>query len=183
MIKMKSPSLAINSYDVPGPNYKMWQTVNASKGMTPVSLLGEILRVNEVALQYKQKPLQNIVINCHGGDGRLYIGGLDYPPMDINNIGIFSVLKTGDIGTIWLVACEVLASGFGKRFCQSLAMTSGSEVVAADVNQDVGPWSSLRIYTSWTRGLIDDYEGTVFSFRADGSNGIIDPKEDIFTAD
>lgn len=180
MIMLKSPSLAVNSHDVPGPNYRMWETINAPHGMTPVSLVNEIIRVNRLALEYEQSQLLNVVINCHGGSGRLYIGGDTFVPLDINTVGIFSLLKSRNIGTLWLVACRAALGGEGRNFCQNLAINSGCQVVASDVNQSVGSWGSIRI-VSGGRGQIDEYEGTVFSFTPVGGVSVINPHNDIFT--
>jgi hypothetical protein len=50
MLMLKSPSLAINSHDVPGPNYRMWETVDAPPGMNATDVVHEIIRVNRLAL-------------------------------------------------------------------------------------------------------------------------------------
>lgn len=181
MIKMKSPSLAINSCDVPGPNYRMWETVNAKEGMTPAMLLNEIVRVNRLALEHEQTQLLNIVINCHGSPGRLYIGGGKSAPLDVGNVGIFSVLKPRNIGTIWLVACNAAQGSAGKQFCQTLATICGTQVIASDATQDVGVWGAFRIIQGGGRGQIDEYEGTVYSFTPAAGMGIINPNNDVFT--
>ena len=181
MIMLKSPSLAINSSDVPGPNYRMWETVNAMPGMTTASLLEQIIRVNRLALEFERTQLLNVVINCHGGDGKLYIGGLKSAPMDMSNIGVFASLKPRNIGTLWLVACNAARGSAGKQFCQTLATVSGTQVVASDATQDVGIWGSFRIIQGGGRGQIDEYEGTVFSFTLGAGMGAIDPHAAIFT--
>jgi hypothetical protein len=181
MIMMQSPSLAINSCDVPGPNYRMWETVNAQKGMTPMMLLNEIVRVNRLALEYKQTQLLNVIVNCHGGSGRLYIGGGNSSPLDINSVGVLSPLKGRNIGTIWLVACKAAEGVTGKHFCQTLASVTGSQVVASDKSQEVEWWGAVRIVQGGGRGQIDEYEGKVFSFTPIGQIGEIDPHNDIFT--
>lgn len=181
MIMMKSPSLAINSCDVPGPKYRMWETVNARQGMTPAGLVNEIVRVNRLALEHEQTQLLNVVINCHGSDGHLYIGGAKSPTLNISNVGVFSLLKTRNIGTIWIVACQVAGGAAGKQFCQTLSIASGAQVVASGVSQNVGVWGSFRIIQGGGRGQIDEYEGTVYSFTPAAGMGKINPHNDIFT--
>lgn len=185
MLMLKSPSLVINSCDVPPPRYRMWETVNASRGMNAGAAVNEIVRVNRLALEYEQTHLLNVVINCHGADGggALYIGGEDDPGSRINisSVNAFSVLKGRNIGTIWLVACQAAQGNGGKQLCQALAVASGSEVVAADEDQDTGVWGAFRIIQGGGRGQIDEFEGTVYSFRPNGTMGEIDPHEDIYT--
>lgn len=56
-------------------------------------------------------------------------------------MGVFSSLQSCDIGTIWLVACEVAAQqgvatgGAGKTFCAELAKTAGCNVIASAATQ------------------------------------------------
>lgn len=182
MIKMQDPSLAINSHDVPGPNYKMWRTLNSPKGMTAEEAVHFIIRVNRLALEFEGTQVQNVVINCHGldGGGRLYVGGLGYIGIDIDTVGSFSLLKGRNLGTIWLVACQAAAGADGKQLCQALATNSGCQVVASDDDQDTGIWGSFRIVTA-ADGLIDEFEGTVFSFAPMGGIRAIDPHEAIYT--
>jgi hypothetical protein len=189
MIKMKNPSLAVNSNDVPGPDYRMWETVDADRGMTADDLVGEIVRVNRLALEYYRTPLQNIVINCHGldGGGGLAIGGQGKELLTVRNASAFSVLKGKNLGTIWLVACQAARNSAGKTLCQAIASASGSQVVAGEDDQEVGRWGAFRIRNSGFagfgggRGLIDEYEGKVFSFTPAGGAREIDPHDDIYT--
>ena len=188
MLMLKSPSLVINSHDVPWPRYRMWETVNASPRMNAEGCVREIIRVNRLALEYERTPLQNVVINCHGADagGALYIGGEDeqYWPYRINDDSVhaFALLRGRNIGTIWLVACQAAAGYFGKKLCQSIASLSGSQVVAADEDQEVGIWGGLRIIQGGGRGQIDEFEGKIFSFvPIGGPPREIDPHEDIYT--
>jgi hypothetical protein len=149
--------------------------------MTTPSLLENIVRVNRLALEFKRTQLLNVVINCHGEEGKLYIGGEKYPAMDMSNVGVFALLKPRNIGTLWLVACHAAGGNAGKQLCQTLATVSGTQVVASDATQKVGLWGSFRIMQGGGRGQIDEYEGTVFSFTRGGGMGEIDPHADIFT--
>src|SRR5690242_3736998 len=78
MIKMKSPSFAFNSVDVPSPKYRMWESMTGQEGMTVPQLVDKILRANALAWEFEKKALRNIIINSHGMDtgGAIYIGGL-----------------------------------------------------------------------------------------------------------
>jgi hypothetical protein len=187
MLMLQSPSLVINSHDVPWPRYRMWETVDARPGMNTEGAVMEIIRVNRLALEYERSPLRNVVINCHGADdgGALYIGGEDeeYWPSRINDDRVqpFSLLKTRNIGTIWLVACKAAYRYPGKKLCQAIATLSGCLVVAADEDQDVGFWGGFRIIQGGGRGQIDEFEGNVYSFAPNGQMRQIDPHADIYT--
>lgn len=80
----------------------------------------------------------------------------------------FQALASRDIGCIWLHACNPAETKWGARFCSQLAANSGTTVVApADVQ-----WSSSSILGTlfMPAGNIDDYEGRVYQFNADGSS-------------
>src|SRR5712692_7771768 len=116
MIMMKSPSLVINSNDVPTPIHKMWITIHAPRSVGAEWTVAKILSANELALRQERSPLQNVVINCRGYPGSLAIGGVgvDGGRIDANNAGLFSALKGLNIGTIWLVAGRAAAGTSGK---------------------------------------------------------------------
>jgi hypothetical protein len=183
MIMMKSPSLAINSCDVPGLKYKMWRTIDAKPGMTANVLVHEIVAANDIALKLQHSPLLNVVINCHADHvGRLAIGGegKTVPHLDILSVGVFGLLAGRNIGTIWLVACGAADGDKGRVFCKTLALVSGCQVVASDEDQEVGYWDSYRLFVG-LHNQIDEFEGRVYSFTPRGPVTVIDPHEDIFT--
>ncbi len=180
MIKMKSPSLVINSHDVPGPNYRMWETINASEGMTVTMLVNEIIRVYRITLE-DNEGLYNIIINCHGwdGGGGLSIGGMGKEALTTRNAPYFSLLKTRRIGTIWLVACQAAKGNSGKELCRAIAYHSSSLVVASDEDQSVGIWGGYNVWygRAFNAHHIDEYEGTVFGFYPNGMMNVIDPHD------
>ena len=69
--------------------------------------------------------------------------------------------------------------------CQKLAIAAGTEVIAGEEAQEVTASQAvgLGIMLSKGGGVIDDFEGTVYKFQADGRiiKGI-NPTEDIFNA-
>ncbi len=69
MIKLDQPSLAINTFDVPGPEYTMDQTVKLDKYASAIVVLGEI---QTAVTRSGQSFLKNVVINCHGSNGYIY---------------------------------------------------------------------------------------------------------------
>lgn len=163
MIKLKQPSLALHSCDVPGYKYQMWTTWKMPKAATVKDVIYWILYARD---QTPELILNNVVINCHGSDGKLYVGGDKQPTINNYNVSEFSKLKGKDIGTIWLVACEVANSGVGKYFCQQMAQLAGCTVVAADAKQYVEvstcPW-----------GCVDNYEGHTYNWDGSGQKDVV----------
>lgn len=162
MIKLKQPSLVLHSCDVPGYRYEMWASWKMPKGASPMDVLYWILYARD---QTPELWLRNVVINCHGNDGLLAVGGNGQPTMNGNNIGIFTQLRGKDLGTIWLVACLVANTGKGKNFCQHLAQLAGCSVVAADTEQ-VG-----AIWCPW--GWVDNFEGQTYEWDASGKRSMV----------
>ena len=182
MLMMKSPSFVLNSCDVPGHLYRMWWTVSPNQqGFTVHSLVNEITSADNMAKKFKNSPLANVVINCHGNhQGGLAIGGLTAEHLDIKNVASLSLLAGRNIGTIWLVACGAAQGPLGIGFCQTLAILSGCQVVASDANQEVGAWDTYRLVVGLDN-QIDEFEGQVYSFTPRGSMSVINPQNDIFT--
>lgn len=181
MIKLKAPSFAFNSVDVPSPHYRMWENTFGHRGFSTAQLVQRILVVNTLARDILRERLLNIVINAHGweGGGGISIGGQRSESIYLDTVHEFHRLKPKNLGTIWLVACEAAAGSEGKRLCQTLATVSGCLVVAADADQDTGIWGSWRLVTSLNN--IDEFEGTVYAFMPKGGMKIIDPHADVFT--
>lgn len=185
MIKLESPALAINTFDVPRPHYQMDYTVKLTKYASAMSVISEI---HTAVASSPQKHLKNVVINCHGSPGYLYIGEIKVRVPDANgklqkepvregigteNLGLFSLLK-GSIGTIWITGCQVAGgSGViqrsGHTFLPELAMTVGCNVVAANVSQYVGGGLRIRFVP---RNYIDDFEGTAYIWDANGKKDV-----------
>jgi Domain of unknown function (DUF4347) len=177
---MLEPSFVANTTDVPGPDYKMWQTYSAPAGATVNTLaeyLGEAMRTS---YEYFGSKLLNIVVNSHGGPGAIYFGGLGSSPIMKADLPALAFLKKGGgAGTIWLVACDAATGSSGMDLCQTLAVTTGYQVVAAAATQDVGFWGAWNV--SVVRNTIDEFEGEVYGFYAGGTSRKIDPHDDIFT--
>ena len=109
MIRMKQPSLVVHSHDVPGYKYQMKWTWKMLPGTTAGDIVNWVLHANNGQFGARHQRLENIIINCHGSPGSLYVGGVHSADLNIGNVGVFSSLQSCDIGTIWLVACEVAA--------------------------------------------------------------------------
>ncbi len=173
MIRMKQPSLVVHSHDVPGYKYRMKWTWEMLPGASAGDLVNWVLHANGGQFGARRQRLENIVVNCHGSPGSLFIGGTGSPDLNIGNMGVFSSLRGRDIGTIWLVACEVAAQlggatgGVGKSFCAELAKTAGCDVIASAATQHVNVGFYLR-GCPW--GCIDDYEGLTYRFKPMGGH-------------
>ena len=115
MIKMESPSFSFNSVDVPGPKYRMWESMTGTKGFTAAMLTNKIDQVNRLAWEYEGGPLRNIIINSHGleGGGRISIGGKGEIGISMYSVGELLPLKNMKLGTIWLVACQAATGAPG----------------------------------------------------------------------
>jgi hypothetical protein len=167
---MKQPSLALHSHDVPGHKYQMKWTWQMPPKATARDVAYWILYAADHS---KEMGLENVILNCHGGPGVLGVGGegASDPQIDLSNVGVFSLLKDTDLGTIWLVSCDVAAvekgpgGQDGKRFCAELAKAADCEVVAAGVDQRVDVSFYLRM-CPW--GCIDDFEGVAYRFYPSG---------------
>ena len=125
MIRMEQPSFCFNFCDVGEPHYKMWRTIVGPEGMTVNQLTAEN-RANMLALQSQGSPLLNIILNAHGYAGGLRIAGLRHSAMEKNDLGPFGVFKKLNIGTIWIVSCDIADSDTGKNFCHTLAVLAGT---------------------------------------------------------
>jgi hypothetical protein len=173
MIKMKQPALVVHSHDVPGYKYQMMFTWKLLPKATPKQIVNWILNAKDGYFGAKRNRLENLIINCHGGPGKLYIGGKRNPAFDIMDVHYFSVLRRLNVGTIWLVACQVAdqegvaTGGLGKMFCTALAQESGCDVIASACNQYVNPGFYLR---GSPFGFIDGFEGLTYRFKPNGDH-------------
>lgn len=181
MIRLEQPSLCLNSHDVPGPNYKMWQTKVVPEGTSPVGVVGMIIGADAVAKSAGRHGLRNIVINCHGFPGGISPSGSGKAGFNRNNVSLFNVLKPLNVGPIWLVACRAALGTAGLAFCSNLARAASTLVVASEDYQAVTAVQTVRYYTS-VSDQIDDYEGAVHLFFADGGvEREIDPERRLHT--
>jgi hypothetical protein len=166
MITISQPALALHSCDVKGFLYQMRTTWYLPSGATAQNV------VNWIGFAVDHAPeleLRNVVINSHGGAGKIFIGGRPNPPITIKDVGLFSQLRAKDIGTLWIVGCEVAMGSSGLQFCTQLATVLGCDVVAADDDQFVeGRYD--RGNTPF--GTIDDFEGTAYRFSPSGSKAL-----------
>lgn len=173
MIKMKQPALVVHSHDVPGHRYQMMFTWNLLPKATPQQIVNWILYAKGGYFGARRNRLENVIINCHGEAGKLYIGGECNPAFEIYDVHYFSALRGLNIGTIWLVACQVsnqkgvATGGIGKDFCTALAQYAGCDVIASADTQYVNVSFYVR-GCPW--GCIDGFEGLTYRFKPTGEH-------------
>lgn len=166
MITMRQPSLVLHSCDVPGHKYEMWKSWLMPKGATASDV---VYWIEYAAKRSPEQYLMNVIINCHGSPGFLHVGGSGIG-FGTGSVAIFKPLKKVDIGTIWIIACEVAGSkskgdNKGKLFCSQLAKSAGCRVIASEKTQHV---DFFYEYFRSPYGTIDDYEGPTYEFSPAG---------------
>lgn len=173
MIKIKQPALALHSCDIQGvsPLYRMQTTWMMPAGAHAASVVFWISRAVD---RSQELELANVVINCHGFQGQLDVGGRNSPSITLKDVGQFAPLRTKDIGTIWLLACDVAGGTAGQLFRRQLAMAAGCFVVAGDEDQcaENTAWNANALV-----GMIDDFEGTAWLFSPSGSKSVFSVHE------
>jgi hypothetical protein len=167
MIYISQPALALHSCDVPGFRYQMTTTWLLPKGASAANV---VYWISYSVDRSTELELKNVVINCHGSPGLLFVGGTTSPAVGTKDIGLFGALRTKDIGTLWLVSCMVATGGNGEQFCSLLAKTTGCDVVAANDTQFV---ERRYVRGNCPFGTIDDFEGAAYRFSPSGSKEVL----------
>ena len=116
MIALSNPSLVLHAHDVPGYKYKMHVSWTLPKGASARDVVNWIITAHEYA-----GDLQNVVLNAHGGPGKIYAGGTSRASIRKGNVDAFQQAKGLIRGTIWIIACEVARENKGTVFCSRLA--------------------------------------------------------------
>lgn len=175
MIEIPQNSIALNSHDVPGTKYDMWETWNVPAASTG----NEILSKAAILAICSEGGLKCLVINCHGfydhginklgtrkaissGGFGLGIGA----GIDLSNVYCFSQIK-GLVKCIILVACGVVQQTFvgingdGSKLCSEIARASGAYVIAPRIKQ-------LPRFIRLPKNHIDNFEGEVVRYNPSG---------------
>ncbi|MFN8178155.1 MAG: hypothetical protein U0167_09505 [bacterium] len=161
MIRIPQPAMAINANDVPGPNYKMWNTRFVTRKDDPRWIMINVASVAKAA----GGKLKALVINCHGSAGRLGLG----TGIARGNTDVFEEIK-GLVDDIYITACQVAfisgprTSTDGNLFSGEIAKAAAANVYVSTASQDTGLWPSIPY------GYIDGFEGRVYKYKSDGSN-------------
>jgi hypothetical protein len=170
-ITIPQPSMALNSHDVPGAKYRMWNTWDVPANDNPGHILGWCASVASGATDGY---LRVLIINCHGwysGSGRGATGGFGLSlgtGIRRAHTGLFSVLR-GKVANIWITACGTArittpgtsGDGDGNLFCQEIARAANTYVVAATTHQVGDLWLG--------QNEIDDFEGLVVRYNPSGA--------------
>lgn len=166
---------------MPGYKYKMQFTEILPDAASVENVVAKIL---VAANGTPEQHLKNVVINCHGSWGTLYVG--TGHTINTGNLGVMRLLQRNGprVDTILLVAC--LVAGFndpqyhrgrlpvklGAFFCATLAKAAGWYVVAAEKTQYVNPGFYLRLCPKY---CIGDFEGPVYRWDKNGTEEVFKP--------
>lgn len=170
-IKVEQPAMALNSSDVPGAKYEMWNTWEVTPEHDVDHLTGWIAKVAAAAPGGR---LRMVILNCHGfynttkrsGTGGYGLSmGTGIRKADLSK---FSALK-GLVDNIWITACgaarispaDWTGNGDGNVFCSEMAKQSGAYVVAATTHQDGD--------SVLPKNHIDNFEGLVLKYGPMGN--------------
>jgi hypothetical protein len=175
VIKMRQPAMALNSEDVPGARYKMYNSWTVPGSERPEHILDWTARVASGAPGGK---LSSLVVNCHGfydkGSAGKMVGGFGLSlgtGVFRADTGKFTALASS-VSCIWITACGTArisgtAAGDGHAFCSEIARAANSYVIAATTHQVGDIWLPY--------GYIDDFEGLVVRYTP---KGVIDWSQD-----
>lgn len=164
MILATFPHMVLNSHDVPGTRYKMWNTGTVPESKSAYQI------INWIATVAKSAPngcLQTLILNSHGKPGRILMGH----GLSLHNVEEFRELK-GLVQRIWIVACRVAyikkagTTSDGNYFCYRLAQETGAYVKAGTTYQR--GHHDFRFIDELPYGYIDDWEGTVYTWNPKG---------------
>lgn len=170
MIHITEPALMIHAHDAPFPDFYSGfrTTIRLRRRVMIPEVVGHILGANALALVRYGCPLQHIFFNCHGLVGRAAIAGSGvYPGIQKTSIHHFAPLAHLNLGTFWFLSCEMALGKEGKDVCALFAKTVKAIVVASDKEQDITVKQGVQLFFGPER-QIDDMEGRVFKFFADG---------------
>jgi len=162
VFEIPQPSMALNSHNVPPPDFRMWNTRKVTSDVPPSDLMSNIASVADSA---KDNYLRCVVFNSHGSAGYLAIG----TGIQKHDAHVFSAL-TGKVRTIVITACDVgaIVSPWedGNLFCCAIAKSAATYVFASTALQVPGGF-----YTRFGLpvNMIDEFEGDVFRWSPDGS--------------
>jgi len=162
IIPVPFPHMALNSHDVPPPDYLMFNTWKVAQSDSVDHIVGW---VREVAVGMPGSQIATLIFNAHGSPGKIHIG----QGIGLNDLHKFQPWKTAKgplIKEIWIVACRVAGKGKfvsggpdGESFCKDLALATGALVTAAVREQHTG-MNKIPI------GYIDEWEGEVRTYDA-----------------
>jgi hypothetical protein len=167
-VKIKSPSIVLNSDAWDVLNYEMDVSMEVKKGKKIDEVFDTVAAKCE-NLKKQYGTFVHMVLNCHGyfrngkGGYGLALGN----GIDRSNAFIFGKIAP-TVTKIYIVACnaaqvaEVGGDGDGNLFCSAIAKYARAEVLAS-VDKQIG-----NCLVHEDKGYIDDWEGTVFAYGPSG---------------
>ena len=126
-----------------------------------------VLHANNGQFGARHQRLENIIINCHGSPGSLYIGGVNSTDLNIGNVGVFFELAElryrHDLAGGLRGGCP--AGRRHRRGGQNLLRRTGQD---GRVRRDCLGRHPVRqcrlLFARGAVGCIDDYEGLTYRF-------------------
>ena len=171
MIGVPYPHMVLNSHNVPGVEYKMWNTWKVAESTTVDQMVEWVAKVARGAPSGR---LSTLIFNSHGKPGCIRIG----QKITLEHVEKFKIFKQEKlVDRVWIVACSVArikSAGQitdGNYFCYRLAQESGAFVRAGSASQ-MG-----HLIVDIPYGHIDDWEGTVYTWDPDGKLIAVDHEE------
>jgi hypothetical protein len=168
MFEIPQPSMALNSYNVPPPDYQMWNTRKVAKDVRATDLLANIASVATTAIDNR---LRCIVFNSHGFPGGISMGS----GIGRGETPLFTGLQ-GKVHTIVIVACDVAqiaipnSWGDGNLFCSEIAQYTNAFVFASTALQSTYAYTIIGLPVN----CIDEFEGAIFRWDPNGSSRQVD---------
>ncbi|MFC5547043.1 hypothetical protein [Massilia aerilata] len=167
MIKVPSPSMALNSEDVPGASYRLDNTWYVSRTESPQKICGWIA---VVAADYKSRlpgSRFTVVFNSHGYEIMNHGGyGLAMGTgIKRSDIPQFDKLRP-HVDEIWFIACQAAyidtpgGAGDGNLLMSGIAKAAQASVKVSTATQVGDLWLP--------GGYVDDWEGTVLTYGPGG---------------
>jgi hypothetical protein len=168
MFEIPQPSMALNSHNVPPPDYKMWNTRRVDCNVRASDLISSIATVADTANDHR---LRCVVFNSHGGPGSIHIGS----GIGRGETPLFTALD-GKVHTILIVACDVAEIATpnswndGNLFCGEIARYSKAYVFASTALQSTYAYYFIGLPVN----TVDEFEGSIYRWDPNGSNRQVD---------
>src|SRR5947209_8064011 len=103
MIIVPFPHMCLNSHNVPGQKYKMWNTDTVPASKTVPEMVDQIVSIAKTA---PGGCLETLIFNSHGHPGKISIG-TTIDRSDCDEGKFQPILDGGYVKNIWIVACRV----------------------------------------------------------------------------
>lgn len=168
MFEIPQPSMALNSHNVPPPDYLMWNTRKVGDNVRAADLITNIGSVADTA---KDNRLRCIIFNSHGHPGGIGLGS----GIGRGETPLFTALEN-KVHTIVIVACQVAqitaANSWqdGNLFCGEIAKYAKAYVFASTALQSTYAYYILGLPVN----CVDEFEGDIYRWDPSGSSRQVD---------